>query len=103
MKTTDFFKRGKPIAEIGYERELSELAFNLSSSKKVPDNPIKGNAGYYVIEFREKKEPDAEGFDKEKENIRKRLLQQKQAKAFENWLTLVKSKSRIVIEKEFTE
>ncbi len=103
MKTTDFFKRNKPIPEIGYERELSELAFNLSASKKLPDNPIKGNTGYYVIEFKEKKEPDAEGFDKEKDNIRKRLLQQKQAKAFEGWLAQVKTKSQIVIEKEFTE
>jgi len=56
-----------------------------------------------VIVFKEKKEPDAEGFDKEKDNIKKRLLQQKQSKAFESWLSQIRSASEIIREKEFAE
>lgn len=103
LKTTDFFKRNKQIPGIGYEQEVAAAAFNLSPSKKFSDNPIKGNTGYYVIAFKEKQEPDAAGFEKEKDSIKKRLLQQKQAKAFEGWLAQVKGKSQIVIEKELTE
>ncbi len=103
VKATDFFSRNKPIPVLGNEREVSENAFNLSLTKKFPENPVKSNTGWYVIAFKEKKEPDAEGFDKEKDNIKKRLLQQKQSKAFESWLSQIRSKSEIIREKEFAE
>jgi len=35
---------------------------------------IKGKKGHYVISFKEKNEPEPEGFDSEKEEIMKKLL-----------------------------
>lgn len=101
--TTGFFKRNDSIPNIGYEREIAEAAFLLSADKKVPDNVIKGKNGYYVISFKESKEPESEGFDREKEEIKEKLLQQKKQQTFEAMLSQLKSKSEIIIEDRFLE
>lgn len=101
--TTGFFKRNDSIPNIGYEREIAEAAFLLSADKKVPDNVIKGKNGYYVISFKESKEPESEGFDREKEEIKEKLLQQKKQQTFEAMLSQLKRKSEIIIEDRFLE
>ena len=42
-------------------------------------------------------------FDKEKGDIKERLLQQKRSKTFNAWLEQVKNRSEIVLEKNFLE
>lgn len=101
-KTTDFFKRTDySIPDLGYEQEIPKAAFKLSPDKKFPETVIKGRKGYYVIAFEEKKEPASEEIEKEKENTRERLLQQKQFKIFQAWLSQVKENSEIIIDEEF--
>jgi peptidyl-prolyl cis-trans isomerase D len=99
--TTGFFKRDGAIPDIGYERDISRAAFELSDKNKLPQEVLKGRKGYYVIEFAQKKEPDLAAFEKEKPDIQERLLQQKRYITFEDWLEQVKSRSEIVIEKDF--
>jgi peptidyl-prolyl cis-trans isomerase D len=99
--TTGFFKRDGAIPDIGYERDISRAAFELSDKNKLPQEVLKGRKGYYVIEFAQKKEPDLAAFEKEKPDIQERLLQQKRFATFEGWLEQVKNRSEIVIEKDF--
>lgn len=101
VKTTDFIKRNASIPEIGYEREISQKAFELSMNNKYPEKPIKGRKGYYIISFKEKKTAELDNFEKEKPSIQDRLLRQKQYKTFEKWLSLIKDKSEIIIDDEF--
>ena len=96
-QTTGFFERNGSIPEIGQERELAQKAFELSNTNPISQSPIKGRKGYYVIRFEEKKLPDEKGFEEEKKQIRQRLLQQKQFKAFNSWLAQVKDQSEIEI------
>ena len=48
----------------------------------------------------ERKEPDHEGFDKEKGQIKEKLLQEKRLKTFDAWLTKIKNRSEISINED---
>ena len=101
VQTTEFFKRTGMIPKLGYERDMVATAFTLTQAGPFPDKPLKGRKGYYVIRFNERKPPEAEAFDKEKADVRKKLLDQKQFKAFETWLSQLRDQSEIRIEEEF--
>ena len=96
--STDFFKRSDRIPDIGYEREMSSAAFLLSPEKKYTDEPIKGQKGYYVIVFKERKAADSAGLADEKGQITETLTSQKQRRVFEDLLTSLRNSSKIVVE-----
>ena len=100
-KKTGFFKRNDSIPTIGQEAEIASTAFKLSDHDPLPSEPLKGQKGYYVISFRERKEPELNGFEKEKAALKDRLLQQKAFKTMEDWLKRIKSESQISIEEGF--
>ena len=100
-KTTGFFKRNGSIPEIGFEREIAEVAFQLTDKKQFPENVLNGSKGYYVIQFKGKKISDPENFSKEKEDIMNRLLAQKKSSIFDALLAQIKSKSEITIKEGF--
>jgi peptidyl-prolyl cis-trans isomerase D len=101
--TTGFFKRNDSIPKIGFEREVSKAAFQLSPKQKLPEKPVKGSKGYYVFQFKDRKTPGIEEFNMEKASITQRLLQQKKAKTFDAFLAQKRSKSEITIKEEFLE
>ena len=101
LKSTGFFKRNEQIPAIGYEPEIINTAFMLSTEKKLPDTILEGANGYYVIVYRERKEPDPAGFEKEKEQIMNSLLGQKRLRVFKDWLAQVRKNSEIQVEKVF--
>lgn len=103
VSETGFFKRNESIPNIGQEPQITEAAFTLSKERLFPESAIKGTKGYYVIKFKERKDPPDEGFEKEKDNIRKALLEQKKIKTFDAWLAQAKSRSKIEVDKEFLE
>ena len=96
-----FFKRNAAIPEIGYEPEIISAAFELTTDAPLADNILKGRKGYYVIRFVNRKYPDSEGFQNEKDSIVQMLKRQKQQKAHGEWLAKVRDRSRIEIEQEF--
>jgi peptidyl-prolyl cis-trans isomerase D len=97
-QSTGFFKRNDSIPNIGFERGISSVAFELSAQNNLPQEVIDGPKGYYVIQFKQRKAPPMVDFDKEKEGIQNRLLQQKRFKTFQAWLDQRKKSSEIVIE-----
>jgi len=101
--TTGFFKRNSSIPYIAFEQEISKAAFNLSNENMLPEAPVKGEKGYYIIRFRDRKEPELKGFEEEKEKIKEKLLKQKMFKTSEAWLSSIRKKSVISIEKSFWE
>jgi len=100
-KTTGFFKRNGSIPEIGFEREIAEVAFQLTDKKQLPENVLKGTKGYYVIQFKDRKISEPENFNKEKGDIKKRLLEQKKSSIFGALLAQIKSRSDITIKEGF--
>jgi hypothetical protein len=100
-QNTGFFKRTGAIPNIGFERELSRTAFELSEKNSFPQEVTQGGKGFYVIKFKQRKTPSMEDFDKEKANIIERLLQQKRSGTLRDWLEQKKNSSEIVIEEGF--
>ena len=100
-ETTGFFKRDGSIPKIGFEREIAEVAFQLTDKKQSPGHVIKGSKGYYVIQFKGRKISDPENFAKEKEDIKNRLLAQKKSSMFDSLLAQIKSRSDITIKEGF--
>jgi peptidyl-prolyl cis-trans isomerase D len=100
-KSTGFFKRNGTIPNIGFERELSRIAFELSGENSLPQEVIPGGKGFYVIKFKQRQTPAMEEFEKEKANIIERLLQQKRSETLKTWLEQKKNSSAIVIEEGF--
>ncbi len=98
---TDFFQRNQSIPKIGFEMDISNGAFELSDKNRFPEEPVQTQKGFYVFRFVERKSPDAEAFEKEKEDIKRYLMMQKQEKAFEDWIMQVKNESEIMIDKKF--
>jgi peptidyl-prolyl cis-trans isomerase D len=94
---TGYFKRNASIPEIGYESDISNAAFMLTKEKPLPEKTFNGTKGTYVIRLKNRKLPDAEGFDKEKEQIKETLLVRKQSKTFTEWLQQIKDGSEITI------
>ena len=102
-QNTGLFKRNDSIPNIGYEREMAQIAFSLTEQDSLAQEIIKGRKGYYVVKFSGKELPAPEGFDKEKDDIKTQLLQQKKASIFRDWLTQLKEKSEITIQEGFLE
>ena len=100
-KSTGFFKRNGSIPNIGFERELSRAAFELTEETSLPPAVIQGGKGFYVIKFKQRKTPSLEEFEKEKVNTIERLLQQKRSGTLRAWLEQKKNSSEIVIEEGF--
>ncbi len=73
----------------------------LSKKNNLPDDVIKGKKGYYVIRFKDRKQPPAAEFAGKKKSIAERLLQQKQYQTFNEWVAQLESKSEISIEDGF--
>ncbi len=101
FKTTDYFKRNDQIKDIGWENEISQMAFALSSTQPLAEDVIRGKNGFYVIRLKDRRLPDSQGFDKEKKQLQEILSQQKELKAFKLWLSEARKKSEITIQEGF--
>lgn len=98
FEETGFFARNSAIPGIGREQEIARTAFQLTAEEPLPEAPLKGRTGYFVVRFKERKGPDMEAFEAEKADIKSNLSRQKQFQAFESWLAQVKSRSEVVVE-----
>jgi len=98
-----FFKRDVSSSEIGLDQEITKAAFKLSEENKLPPEVLKGEKGYYIIQFKERKAPDPLGFNAEATKIMKSLLSQKTNKTFNAYLEQIKSNSEITIKEGFLE
>ena len=95
---TGYFKRNEPVPKIGYEPAVSEASFKLTGASRYPDNVVQGAQGYYLIAYRDKKDPDASQLDSLRAQMKEQLLQKKESKIFSDWLAQLKQKSDIRIE-----
>lgn len=103
LSETGFFKRNATIAKVGSDRDFSEAAFSLSEKKVLPDEPVDGQKGFYVIRFKERKLPETEEFEKSLDSVKNQLLSRKQFAVYQSWLQAARERSEIEIEAAFLE
>ena len=103
VKHTGLFMRNTAIPDIGSDPKFTEAAFQLSSAGSTSQHPVKGIAGFYLMRLAERKAPEADGFEDQKEGIRSMLLRQKQRTVFQDWIASRKADSQITIENAYLE
>ena len=101
VESTGYFKRNAPLPNIGYEQNLMNAAFKLSEQNRWPDEVFEVSGNAYVIEFGGRKEPPESEFEREKDNIKQQLLQQKQFRVIGDWLADVRKSSEITIDNSY--
>jgi peptidyl-prolyl cis-trans isomerase D len=102
-RTSDFIKRSDSIADLGNEPDVTRVAFELSERQPLPADPVQTAKGYCVLRFVEQKAPAMDGFEKERSQIKERLLQQKQFKAWEAWMSQLRNSSQIERKRDFSQ
>lgn len=103
IQTTDFFKRGQPVPDIGQSRKLSSAAFSLSADNPLPDAPVAKESTFYVIRLQEKKQPGASEFQANKEETVSQLASRKRRQTVNKWVAAFRQQSDIEISDRFSD
>ena len=103
IQSTDFFKRGQPVPDIGQSRNLTSAAFSLSAENPLPDAPVAKEDTFYVIHLKEKKQPGASAFQAEKEKTVSQLASRKRRQTVNKWVAELRQQSDIEITDRFSD
>ncbi len=98
---TGFFTRAAGVVpKIGPAKEFMGLLASLTEKNPVPKEVIRTKDGYFAVRLSGHEPADQSKFDSVKKNLEKRLSYQKQEAAFQDWITQLRSKAKIDINKE---
>lgn len=103
LEETGFFTRTAGVVpKIGPAREFMGILASLTEKNPVAKEVIKTKDGYFVVGLSGHEPADQTKFQSVKKNLEKRLVYQKQEEAFQNWLSQLRSKAKIDINKDLT-
>lgn len=91
------FTRLENVPEIGFLPELQEAAFSLSPEHPYPDRVFESDRGVFVVRWTAREGIDDEAFQKDKEKMRNRIMQEKQAMMMTAWLERIKARAEIEV------
>jgi peptidyl-prolyl cis-trans isomerase D len=101
IEETGFFTRTAGVVpKIGPAREFMEILASLTEKNPVPKEAIRTKDGYFVVRLSGHEPADQTKFEPVKKNLEKRLSYLKQEEAFQGWLTQLRSKAKIDINKD---
>ncbi len=93
IETTDFFRRNDYVKGIGKSKEFNQAAFNNKDGSL--SNVIKVARGYAILKVEEFKPIDNKKFQEEKEDFRKKILEEKKAEIFDTWFNNLKKEANL--------
>lgn len=85
------------IPKVGVAPQIMEAAFNLTVADPTAKTTFKVGERWYLIKLKERTEMNKEEFPKQKEQVKKTLLPQKQQEALTLWMKDLKRKTKIEI------
>jgi peptidyl-prolyl cis-trans isomerase D len=101
LEETGFFTRiAGVVPRIGPVREFMETLASLTEKNPVPKEALRTKDGYFVVRLSGSEPADQSRFQSVKKNVEKRLRNQKQEEAFQNWVDQLRSKAKIDINKD---
>lgn len=92
---TGFFPRAEPPKDPRLPAEVFRRVFQTAVGKL--SEPIKTAQGVYLVRALERQPPDPAGFDKERAEIEKSILEQKQREAWESWMAALRAGAKIQV------
>ena len=101
LEETGFFTRTAGVVpRIGPAREFMGTLASLTEKNPVPKEAIRTKDGYFVARLSGYEPADQSKFQSVKKNLEKKLRNQKQEEAFQNWVDQLRSKAKIDIHKD---
>ena len=76
---------------------ITSAAFQLSRQHPYPEKPLWFQNQYYLLAYKDRREPDAQEFKKERDQMRAQFLNQKQQTLFASWLDGERQRAKIEI------
>ena len=98
VKNTRLFSRsGRSVPGFGRSSEILIIAFGLSPDNPYPDDVFEYNGKYYILRLLGREKALREDFEKKKEEIRKKQLNQKKNQYLAAWVAHARAQSRVVV------
>jgi peptidyl-prolyl cis-trans isomerase D len=86
VKDSGFFTRFQGFLGQRQAESMTGAAFQLSRQHPYPEKPLWWQNQYYLLAFKARREPDAQEFQKERDQMRAQFLNQKQQILVASWL-----------------
>jgi peptidyl-prolyl cis-trans isomerase D len=86
VKDSGFFTRFQGFLGQRQAESLTGAAFQLSRQHPYPEKPLWFQNQYFLLAFKARREPDAQEFQKERDQMQAQFLNQKQQVLFASWL-----------------
>ena len=86
VKSSGFFTRFQGFLGQRQAESITGAAFQLSQQHPYPEKPLWFQNQYYLLAFKTRREPDAQEFQKERDQLQAQFLNQKQQILFASWL-----------------
>ena len=86
VKDSGFFTRFQGFLGQREAESMISAAFQLSRQRPYPENPLWFQNQYYLLAFKDRREPGAQEFQKERDQMRAQFLDQKQQLLFASWM-----------------
>jgi peptidyl-prolyl cis-trans isomerase D len=85
LKDSGFFTRLQGFMQQPLAESLTSAAFLLTEKQPYPDKPIAWQEKYYLLAFKKRRLPTQEEFEKDRENLERRVLADKQQVILDAW------------------
>ncbi len=97
VKDSGFFTRPQGFLGQRQAEPLTGAAFQLSRQHPYPDKPLWWQNQYYLLAFKDRREPSSQEFHRDLDQIRARVLNQKQDVLFASWLDGERRRAKIQV------
>jgi peptidyl-prolyl cis-trans isomerase D len=98
---TGYFTRTQGVVpKIGPAGEFTGALSSMTEKHPVPKEVFRTKDGYFVVSLSACEQADKNKFSAAKKNLERRLIYQKQEEFFQNWLSQLRAKAEIEINKE---
>ncbi|MEK6665139.1 MAG: SurA N-terminal domain-containing protein, partial [candidate division NC10 bacterium] len=92
---TGLFSRAEPAADRRAPSEVMRAALQLAVGQVA--EPVTLPQGIYVVKALERRAPDPSGLEKEREELRQQVLEQKRTQAWEQWVKGLRAGAKIQV------
>ena len=97
VKDSGFFTRFQGFLKQREAESLTGAAFQLSRQRPYPEKPLWWQNQYYLLAFKDRREPGPQEFHKERDQMRTQFLNQKQEILFASWLDGERRRAKIEV------
>ncbi|MCF6246988.1 MAG: SurA N-terminal domain-containing protein [Desulfobacula sp.] len=101
IKSTPLFTRNGSIEGILNANEFIQAGFTLNDTQKIYPRLVETSTGYYILKFKEKKEPAGTEVIKNLKTVKDELVWKKQTQSYQAWLMQLKKTKKIKYDPAF--